>query len=67
MDQRFVPLSFTQTAGGLTVQAPANANLAPSGDYLLFIVNANGVPSVAPFIRLPAPYQDFTPPSAPVP
>jgi hypothetical protein len=28
-DQRHVPLTFTQTAGGLTVNAPANANLAP--------------------------------------
>ena len=56
MDQRFVPLTFTQTGGGLTVQAPANANLAPPGYYMLFTVNSNGVPSVAPFVRLPAPY-----------
>jgi hypothetical protein len=64
-DQRFVPLSFTQTAGGLTVQAPPSANLAPPGYYMLYIVNSNGVPCVAPFVRLPAPYEDTTPPSAP--
>jgi hypothetical protein len=65
MDQRLVPLSFQQTAGGLTVQAPASANLAPPGTYMLFIVNSNGVPSVAPFVRLPAPYEDSSAPTAP--
>src|SRR4051794_32768586 len=49
---RFVPLTFQQTAGALTVQAPANANLAPPGYYMLFIVNGNGVPSTAPFAQL---------------
>ena len=53
-----MPLTFTQTAGGLTVNAPANANLAPPGEYMLFLVNSNGVPSVAPFVRFPAPYED---------
>ena len=64
-NQRFVPLTFSQTTGGLTVQAPANANLAPPGHYMLFIVNTAGVPSVAPFVRFPAPYEDAIPPSAP--
>jgi Domain of unknown function (DUF1929)/Bacterial Ig-like domain/Glyoxal oxidase N-terminus len=52
MDQRLVPLSFQQSSDGLTVTAPANANLAPPGYYLLFIVNAAGVPSVAPIIHV---------------
>ena len=64
-DQRYVPLTFTQSAGGLTVNAPANANLAPPGEYMLFIVNSNGVPSVAPFVRLPAPYEDTQAPTVP--
>src|SRR5262249_19210661 len=64
-DQTFVPLSFTQTSGGLTVQAPANANLAPPGYYMLFLVTSKGVPSVAPFARLPASFEDVQPPSAP--
>ena len=38
----------------MTVQAPANANLAPPGDYMLFLVNTNGVPSVASFVRVAA-------------
>jgi fibronectin type 3 domain-containing protein len=62
MDQRLVPLTFSQTAGGLTVNAPANANLAPPGYYMLFLVNSNGVPSVAPFVHMQA---DTQPPTAP--
>jgi hypothetical protein len=50
--QRFVSLSFQPAAGGLDVQAPANANLAPLGYYMLFIVDSNGVPSVGRFIQL---------------
>jgi len=53
-NQRYLALSFTQEATGLTVQAPANGNLAPPGYYMLFIVNANGVPSVAQFVRFPS-------------
>ncbi len=64
-NQRYVALTFSQTTGGLTVQAPANANLAPPGHYMLFILNTAGVPSVAPFVRFPAPYEDAIPPSAP--
>ena len=52
MDQRYVPLSFTIGSGSLSVQAPANANLAPPGYYMLFLVDTNGVPSVAPILRL---------------
>jgi hypothetical protein len=52
MNTRFVPVTFQQTAGGLTISAPANSNLAPPGYYMLFIVNANGVPSIAPFVQL---------------
>jgi hypothetical protein len=64
-DQRFVPLAFTQTAGGLTVTAPANGNYATPGQYMLFIVNQNGVPSIAPFVTLPAPFDDTISPTAP--
>jgi hypothetical protein len=52
MDQHFVPLSFTATAGSLTVQAPGSAALAPPGDYMLFIVNDKGVPSVAKIVHM---------------
>ena len=65
MNQRFQYLSFTASAGKVTVQAPANSNLAPPGDYMLFLVDTNGVPSVASFVRQsPAPQSgDTTPPT----
>jgi hypothetical protein len=43
-------LSFTQTANGVSVTAPANPNIAP-GYYLLFILNRNGVPSEGKIIK----------------
>jgi hypothetical protein len=52
MSQAFVPLSFTAGTGSLTVTAAANGNLAPPGYYMLFIVNSNGVPSVAPILSI---------------
>jgi hypothetical protein len=51
-DQRFVPATFQASGGSLTIQAPVNANVAPPGYYMLFIVNSAGVPSVASFVRL---------------
>ena len=51
-NQRYVPLTFQQATGGLTVQSPSSANLAPPGYYMLFIVNATGVPSVASMIQI---------------
>lgn len=49
---RYVPLSFTQTSGALTVTAPTNGNQAPPGYYMLFLVNSSGVPSVAPIVQV---------------
>jgi hypothetical protein len=52
MDQRMVGVSFTAGSGGLTVTAPPNANIAPPGYYMLFLLNSSGVPSVATFVQL---------------
>jgi hypothetical protein len=52
MQQRFLELQFTAVTGGLDVEFPSNANLAPPGDYMLFIINGNGVPSVARFVSV---------------
>jgi hypothetical protein len=49
---RFVPLSLQQTNGGLSVTSPSDGNAAPPGYYMLFIVNNNGVPSVAPIVQV---------------
>jgi hypothetical protein len=51
-NQRLNHLQFTQISGGLQVTAPANSNLAPPGHYMLFLVNSNGVPSVASIIQV---------------
>ncbi len=54
MAQHFVPLSFTANAGSLTVKTPASSALAPYGNYMLFIVNDKGVPSVSAPLNLSA-------------
>ncbi|HEY9226531.1 MAG TPA: LamG-like jellyroll fold domain-containing protein, partial [Gemmatimonadaceae bacterium] len=51
-DGRYLQLSFTAGSGQLSVQMPANANLAPPGHYMLFILDGNGVPSVSKIIRV---------------
>jgi galactose oxidase-like protein len=51
-NQRLVPLSFGSNSGRLSVTMPANGNLAPPGHYMLFLVNGNGVPSVARIVQL---------------
>jgi hypothetical protein len=51
--QLIYPLSFTATgASTLTAAAPPNPNLAPPGHYMLFLVNAAGVPSVAQMVTV---------------
>jgi hypothetical protein len=52
MEQRYVPLSFTAGTTSLTASAPANVNVAPPGFYMLFIIDADGVPSVARMVSL---------------
>jgi len=52
MDQRYVGLSFSQGAGGLTVTGPPDSNIAPPGYYMLFLVNKTGTPSVAAWVQV---------------
>jgi Domain of unknown function (DUF1929)/Carboxypeptidase regulatory-like domain len=52
MSQGFQSLNFTKTSTGLNVTMPANANLAPPGYYMLFILNGSGVPSVGSIIQI---------------
>jgi hypothetical protein len=51
MEQRMVGMTFTTSGNTLTVRAPASGRIAPPGYYMLFILNAAGVPSVARFIQ----------------
>jgi hypothetical protein len=61
MEQRMVGLSFTRSGTTLTVAGPPTPNIAPPGYYMLFILNTNGVPSVARFVQV-SPTPTNTPP-----
>jgi hypothetical protein len=53
MNQRFSTLVISsRTSGALSVTSPANSNLSPPGHYLLFVLNSNGVPSVARIVHI---------------
>jgi fibronectin type 3 domain-containing protein len=65
MSQRYLPLTFSVGSNALTVTAPANANLAPPGVYMLFLVNSSGVPSVSTMVNFGTPAPDSQPPTAP--
>ena len=62
---RALKLSFTRSSGAVNVQLPASANTAPPGYYMLFLVNGNGVPSVAAMVRFPAGYESAKLPESP--
>jgi len=51
--QRLNTLTFSASGStSLSVTAPASANLAPPGYYLLFIVKNDGTPSVGLIVRI---------------
>jgi hypothetical protein len=50
-NQRLVHLSFTGASGGLTPSSPTSHSIAPPGHYMLFLVSAAEVPSVARIVR----------------
>jgi hypothetical protein len=64
-NQRFVRLTFTQASGGLTVTAPSSTTLAPPGHYMLFVLDGQGVPSVARIMRLGGTGTPAPPPAPP--
>ena len=51
MNQRVNRLAFTPAGGGLTVNAPPTGELCPPGDYMMFLINSSGIPSIATWIR----------------
>ncbi|WP_169788736.1 galactose oxidase-like domain-containing protein [Vulgatibacter incomptus] len=51
---RYVPLSFAANPGGIVADVP-NYNVTPPGHYMLFLVNDQGVPSVATTVRVGPP------------
>jgi galactose oxidase-like protein/Kelch motif protein len=66
-NQRINRLAFTAAAGGLAVTAPSNANLAPPGHYMLFLLNSRGVPSIARIVHLGGGGATPPPPAPPPP
>jgi hypothetical protein len=63
MDQRSVGLKANPTNGSYTVTAPANANVAPPGMYMLFVLRPKSasltgemmIPSVARIVQVKKP------------
>jgi hypothetical protein len=64
MDQRFMNLSVTAGSGQVTIQGPANANIAPPGWYMVFLVDNQGVPSMGQIVKID-PAGDIQAPTAP--
>ncbi|WP_052108204.1 galactose oxidase-like domain-containing protein [Aerolutibacter daejeonensis] len=54
MDQRFIELPFAASSGELLATLPANPFETPPGYYLVFIIDAQGVPSEAAMLRVAA-------------
>lgn len=53
MNQRYVPLPMTgRGPGTVRLASPSGPTIAPPGWYMLFLVDAEGVPSVARFVRV---------------
>lgn len=51
-NQRFVELPMTVNGNTIDLNVTSNPNLAPPGWYMLFVHNANGVPSTAKWVKL---------------
>jgi hypothetical protein len=52
MNQRMLELNVVQRTGCVSLTAPTGRNAAPPGYYMLFLLNDQGVPSVAKFVKL---------------
>ncbi len=52
-DQKSVELPIVGHSGNqVTVSVPTNANVTPSGQYMLFVDNSAGIPSVASWVHV---------------
>ncbi|MFD8201842.1 galactose oxidase-like domain-containing protein [Streptomyces sp. NPDC059701] len=54
-NQRFVDLPLSVDGNNIDLNVTSNPDLAPPGWYMLFAVDANGVPSVAKWVHLQGP------------
>ncbi|WP_405583179.1 galactose oxidase-like domain-containing protein [Streptomyces sp. NBC_01092] len=53
VDQRSVKLDFKKSGDKITVDVPTNRNLVPSGWYMLFVMDDQGTPSKAQWVKVP--------------
>jgi hypothetical protein len=51
-NQRFVALPLIVSGNHIGLKVTSNPDIAPPGWYMLFVVNANGVPSVARWVHV---------------
>jgi hypothetical protein len=51
-EQRFAELSFTQAGPLVSVKLPTDRDVVPPGYYMLFVFNAEGVPSNAAIVKI---------------
>ena len=65
-NQRFVPLAVRDLDGTLSLDGPAGPAQAPPGTYLLFLLDADGVPSVGRTVLVGAATPPPPPPPPPV-
>ncbi|MER6981869.1 kelch motif-containing protein [Streptomyces carpinensis] len=53
VDQRSIALDFKASGDKVTVTVPRNRNLVQSGWYMLFVVDDQGTPSTAQWVKVP--------------
>jgi len=56
-NQRYLEVPFITIPNGIDVTAPTSPNVAPPGHYMLFLIDAAGIPSVSAMVRIPAPWE----------
>jgi len=54
VQQGSIALTVTHQSGSVQLGVPSEATLAPPGDYMLFVLNAQGTPSTAKWIHIAA-------------
>jgi hypothetical protein len=64
MDQRYMELGKQVQGDGLTIDGPPNANIAPPGYYMVFLVDDQGVPSTGQIVKVDS-ANDTQAPTAP--
>ncbi|WP_229676112.1 galactose oxidase early set domain-containing protein [Polaromonas eurypsychrophila] len=52
MHQRAIKLRVQPRSNGLTAVVPSSSALVPPGYYMLFVMDSQGIPSVAKFVRV---------------